>query len=63
MSSDERTQGPLPDSEFALLELLDRLETLLEEMDELGVVSRVEVDDLMNRIHARLDLMDDDSDA
>jgi hypothetical protein len=56
--SDER---PLPDSEFDLLDLLDRLETLLEDMDELGVGSRIEAEELMNRIHARLDAMDDDA--
>jgi hypothetical protein len=63
----ERTGGMnqslLPQSEFDLLELLDRLESLLEDMDELGIVTRDEAEDLMNRIHAQLDELDDDSDA
>ncbi len=58
--SNQQSGERIPDSEFALLELLDRLESLLEDMDELGVASRVEIEDLMNRIHARLDAMDDD---
>jgi hypothetical protein len=63
MPAPERLQKTIPDSEFDLLELLDRLESLLEDMDELGVGSRIEIEDLMNRIHARLDVMDDDTDA
>jgi len=63
----ERTGGKkqslLPESEFDLLELLDRLESLLEDMDELGVLTRAEAEALMERIHARLDDLDDDSDA
>jgi hypothetical protein len=62
MPSSERRLVPLPDNEFALLEFLDRLESLLEDMDELGVVSRPEVEELMNRIHTRLDEIDDNGD-
>jgi hypothetical protein len=66
----ERTSGrkqssppSLPESEFDLLELLDRLESLMEDMDELGVLTRAEAEALMNRVHAQLDELDDDSDA
>lgn len=57
--SDEQAGGKIPGTEFDLLELLDRLESLVEDMDELGVVSRAEAEELMNRIHVRLDKMDD----
>lgn len=46
---------PLPTREFDLLDLLDRLETLIEDMDEIGVSTRAEAEDLMARIHERLD--------
>jgi hypothetical protein len=59
MPAQERPQQAIPEGEFDLLELLDRLESLLEDMDELGVISRAEVEELMNRIYARLDGMDD----
>jgi hypothetical protein len=58
-----KRQSLLPESEFDLLELLDRLESLLEDMDELGVLTRAEAEALMDRIHAQLDKLDDESDA
>ena len=58
----QRSQRPIPKTDFGLLELLDRLETLLEDMDELGVVTRGEAEGLMTRIHSRLDAMDDNND-
>ena len=38
-----------------LLETLDRLEELLEDMDELGVGTRAETEARMREIHARVD--------
>jgi len=58
-----KKQSVLPESEFDLLELLDRLESLLEDMDELGVLTRAEAEALMDRIHAQLDELDDVRDA
>ncbi len=48
----ERT---LPTREYELLELLDQLETLVEDLDELRVSSRDEAEVLIATIHARLD--------
>lgn len=48
----ERT---LPTREYELLELLDQLETLVEDLDELRVSSRDEAEALIATIHARLD--------
>ncbi len=48
----ERT---LPTREYELLELLDHLETLVEDLDELRVSSRDEAEALIATIHARLD--------
>jgi hypothetical protein len=39
----------------ALLITLDRLEELLEDMDELGVGTRAETEARMREIHARVD--------
>lgn len=47
-------QRPPNDSDYALLELLDRLEELLEEMDELGVTTRAEVESRMAEIEAQV---------
>ena len=40
---------------YRLLETLDRLEELLEDMDELGVSSRDDVEARMREIHVRVD--------
>lgn len=40
---------------YRLLETLDRLEELLEDMDELGVSSRDDIEARMREIHARVD--------
>lgn len=52
------SQPSLPASEYELLDLLDRIETLIEDMDELGVRSREEAEALMETVHARLDALD-----
>lgn len=52
------SQPSLPTSEYELLDLLDRIETLIEDMDELGVQSREEAEALMETVHARLDALD-----
>ena len=51
-------QPPLPTTEYELLELLDRIETLIEDMDEIGVRSRDEAEALMETVHERLDALD-----
>ena len=40
---------------YTLLETLDLLEELLEDMDELGVSSRDEIEARMREIHGRVD--------
>ena len=40
--------------DYPVLDLLDRLEELLEEMDELGVTSRDEVERRIGELEARL---------
>ncbi len=45
----------LPTKEYDLLELLDRLESLVEDMDDLSVTTRDEAEALIATIHARLD--------
>ncbi len=54
-----QTAYPLPTGEYELLELLDRLESLAEDMDDLRVRTRDQVEQLMTIIHARLDGIDD----
>lgn len=49
------TPPALPATEYELLELLDRIETLIEDMDDLAVRSRAEAEALLETIHARLD--------
>ena len=48
----------LPRGEYELMDLLDRLETLVEDMDELNVRSREEAETLIAAIHARLDQLE-----
>ena len=48
----------LPTKEYELLDLLDRLEELLEDMDDLGVANRAEAEQFMALIRARLDERD-----
>lgn len=52
------SQKPLPTSEYELLDLLDRLESLVEDMDELGVRTRDEAEALIATIHERLDALE-----
>jgi len=51
-------QPALPATEYELLELLDRIETLIEDLDDLGVRSREEAEALMATVHERLDALD-----
>ena len=46
---------PLPTTEYDLLDLLERLESLVEDMDELTISTRDEAETLIATIHARLD--------
>ncbi len=50
MSDSPRTDGTAA-SLFPILEELDRLEELLEEMDDLGVASRTEVERRLTELH------------
>lgn len=52
------SEKPLPTSEYALLDLLDRLESVVEDMDELGVRTRDDAEALIATIHARLDALE-----
>jgi len=45
----------LPTKEYDLLDLLDRLESLVEDMDELAITTRDEAEALIAMIHTRLD--------
>jgi len=45
----------LPTKEYDLLDLLDRLESLVEDMDELAITTRDEAEALIATIHTRLD--------
>lgn len=48
----------LPTTEYDLLDLLDRVEELLEDMADLQVENRVEAEQLMAAIRTRLDDLD-----
>jgi len=52
------TPRSLPTTEYALLDLLDRLESLVEEMDDLAVTTREEAEALIAMIHAQMDERD-----
>lgn len=52
------TPRALPTTEYALLDLLDRLESLVEDMDDLAVTTREEAEALIAMIHALLDARD-----
>jgi hypothetical protein len=52
------TSRRLPTSEYELLDLLDRLESLVEDMDDLAVVTRDEAEAQIATIHKRLDELD-----
>jgi hypothetical protein len=51
-------EQPLPKSEYDLLDLLDRLESLVEDLDDLNVRTRDEAEALIATIHARLDALE-----
>jgi hypothetical protein len=52
------SEPALPATEYELLDLLDRIETLIEDLDDLGVRSRDEAEALMETIHERLDALE-----
>lgn len=52
------TERRLPKSEYELLDLLDRLESLVEDMDDLSVRTRDEAEALIATIHERLEMLD-----
>ncbi len=52
------TPPTLPTKEYDLLDLLDRLESLVEDMDELAITTRDEAEALIATIYARLDELD-----
>lgn len=49
---------PLPKTEYDLLDLLDRLESLVEDLDDLAIRTRNEAEEVIAAIHARLDELD-----
>ncbi len=51
---------PLPKTEYDLLDLLDRLESLVEDLDDLAIRTRDEAEALIATIHTRLDAMEKD---
>ncbi len=51
---------PFPTTEYDLLDLLDRLESLVEDMDDLTIRTRDEAEALIATIHTRLDEMEKD---
>jgi hypothetical protein len=52
------TSRPLPPTEYDLLDLLDRLESLVEDMDDLAITTRDEAEAQIALIHKRLDDME-----
>ena len=60
MSGDQRGGSNGGDPLLPLLEELDRLEDLLEEMEELGVGSRADVERRLAELNARVDEMSDE---
>ncbi|MDQ6601797.1 MAG: hypothetical protein M3Z19_03640 [Chloroflexota bacterium] len=51
---------PLPKTEYDLLDLLDRLESLVEDLDELAIRTRDEAEEVITVIYARLDELEKD---
>lgn len=45
----------------AMLERLDRLESLREDMDELGIVSLAELNTRIQELHDRIDQMEEET--
>ncbi len=56
----EHHARPLPTTEYDLLDLLDRLESLVEDMDDLTIRTHDEAEALIATIHTRLDEMEKD---
>ena len=52
------SEKPRPTSEYELLDRLDRLESVVEDMDELGVRTRDDAETLIATIHERLDALE-----
>lgn len=53
------TPPTLPTKEYELMDLLDRLESLVEDMDEFAITTRDEAEALIATIHKRLDEQDE----
>lgn len=49
------TARPLPTTEYEVLDLLDRLESLVEDMDDLAITTRDEAEALIAAIHKHVD--------
>jgi len=58
-----KTMQDFPVAEYDLLDLLDRLEELLEDLDEFGITSRAEAETLMAQVRQRLDDLEGPSDS
>jgi hypothetical protein len=57
--SEPPDKKPAADREiYRLLEELDRCEALIEDMDELGLFTRDEIERRMDALHKRLDALD-----
>lgn len=54
-STDEWDDGDIDEEEFDDMELLERLETLREDMEDLGVTTMAEVIQRINELHHKLD--------
>lgn len=52
---DDAEKGAPGAADYAMLLLLERLESLLEEMEELGVSSRAELEARIAALHEQLD--------
>jgi hypothetical protein len=58
MTGSETSKRAADREEYRLLEELDRCEALLEEMDELGVTTRDDIERRMAALHERLDALE-----
>jgi len=58
MSDEAKLQRAADREAYRLLEELDRCESLLEEMDELGLSTREEIERHMAELHERLDTIE-----
>ncbi|HLH61916.1 MAG TPA: hypothetical protein VKV20_09545 [Ktedonobacteraceae bacterium] len=52
----DKTDDDLGGEEYDVMELLERLETLREDMEDLGVTTLAEVIERIDQLHRQLDL-------